>query len=96
MTLKNCECVLITDILAGIWGRLALFFNNAEPALKTILARLYFAYSQLFLSFYGINGLSMNWNADNTCVLKVEHTGVDLKGGKSIDKYVFLYIPVSR
>lgn len=69
-----------------------MFFSSAEPAFKTILAKLYFAYSQLFLSFYGINGLLMNWNSDNIHVLKVEHTGVDLKGGKSNDKYIFIYI----
>lgn len=53
--------------------------NNAEPTFKIILVRLHFARSQLFLFFYGI--IVCIWiKMQIKCAVKVEHTGIDLKG----------------
>lgn len=53
--------------------------NNAEPTFKIILVRLRFAHSQLFLFFYGI--IVCIWiKMQIKCAVKVEHTGIDLKG----------------
>lgn len=53
--------------------------NNAEPTFKIILVRLHFARYQLFLFFYGI--IVCIWiKMQIKCAVKVEHTGIDLKG----------------